>query len=231
MKIAFKKAFPYTVPILLGYLFLGIAFGLLASEVGLSAIQTGLISAVIYAGSLQYALIPIFANPISLISIAIFSLSINIRYLFYGLTLIRPFKKTKHKLFFIHGLSDEAFALITSLKTPKNVKREDFILAIEILSYIYWVFACFLGGLFGDFFDINTKGLDFVLIAMFMALFVGNIKEPKKVIPSIIGIIIPFICLLIFGSGSFMIPSIVIIVIVLLFFRKQIEENNYAKFY
>lgn len=228
MKNAFKKAFPYTIPILLGYLFLGIAFGLLASDVGLSAIQAGLISAVIYAGSLQYALIPIFANPISLISVAIFSLSINIRYLFYGLTLIRPFKKTKHKFIFIHSLSDEAFALMTSLKTPEGAKKEDFTLAIGVLGYIYWVFASFLGGLFGDLFSFNTTGLDFVLVAMFMALFVGNIIEAKKLKPSIIGIVIPFIALLIF-KDNFMIPSIVGIIVALLFFRKQIEGDKNVK--
>lgn len=223
MKKAFKRAFPYTIPILLGYLFLGLAFGLLAHDVGLSAIEAGLISAVIYAGSLQYALIPIFANPISLISIAIFSLSINIRYLFYGLSLIRPYKKSKHKITFIHVLSDEAFALMASLKAPKGIKQEDFSLAIGVLAYLYWVFASFLGGLFGDLFTLNTKGLDFVLVAMFMALFVGNISIPKKILPSIIGIVIPFMCLIVFGTKNFMIPSIALIILALLFFRNRIE--------
>lgn len=229
MKKAFEKAFPYTIPILLGYLFLGIAFGLLASDVGLSAIQAGLISAIIYAGSLQYALIPIFANPISLLSVALFSLSINIRYLFYGLSLIRPFKKTKHKFILIHSLSDEAFALMTSIETPKGVKEEDFVCAIGILGYIYWVFASFLGGLFGNIFTFNTKGLDFVLVAMFMAIFVGNIIEPKRLIASLVGLITSVLCLLIFGSKNFMIYSILGILLILLIFRKQIEGEKNVK--
>lgn len=226
MKKALVKAFPYTIPILLGYLFLGMAFGLLASDIGISPIKAGLISAVIYAGSLQYALLPIFANPISLVSLAVFTISINIRYIFYGLSLIRPFKKTKHKFALIHVLSDEAFALMTTIKAPKGVRQEDFTLSIGLLGYIYWVLASFMGAFFGDIFSFNTKGLDFVLIAMFLALFVGNIKDIKKIKPSIIGLIIPIISIVIFGKEKFMIPAILAIIIVLLVFRKNIEGGR-----
>lgn len=227
MKIAFKKAFAYTIPILLGYLFLGIAFGLLASEVGLSPLKASLLSAIIYAGSLQYALIPFFLNPISFFGLIIFTVSVNIRYLFYGLTLIKPFKKSKHKLAFIQVLSDESFALMTSVKTPDDLKNDEFLLAIGLLNYSYWIIATFIGALFGNIFNFNTKGLDFVLVAMFLAIFTGNMMEINKIKPSIIGLLVSFLCLLIFGKNNFMIPAIILIVLSLIFFRKNIEgEKN-----
>lgn len=221
-----KQAFPYTIPVLLGYSFLGIAYGLLVSKVGLPSYYAPLISMLVYAGSLQFALIPILQHPISIIGLALLTISISMRHLFYGLTLIKQAKKSKSKLLFIHFLSDETYAIISTLKSPKNTKEEDFFLAIGFLNYFYWTFFSWVGAIFGNIFTFNTKGLDFVLVALFVALFTEQWINSKNHIPALLGIIFSILALLIFGKEKFMIPAMILILVSLIGSKEKILEIN-----
>lgn len=220
-----KRSFPYTIPVLLGYSFLGMAYGLLFSQTGLPAYVALIMSMVIYAGSLQFALIPVLINPVSPLTLVLLTVSISIRHLFYGLTLIDTAKESKSRFLFIHFLSDETYALISTLKAPKGIKDSDFFLTIGFLNYLYWAVFTYIGALFGNLFTFNTKGLDFVLVALFVALFTEQWITSKNHIPAILGVIISIICLALFGADKFMIPAMLIIVISLLSLKDKIEEK------
>lgn len=225
----FKKAFPYTIPVLLGYCFLGLAYGLLVSQAGFPAWSAAVMSLIIYAGSLQFALVPLLASPVSIIALILLTVSISIRHLFYGLNLIETANKSKSKFLFIHCLSDETYALISTLKAPDNIKKEDFYLAIGLLNYFYWAFFAWLGALFGKIINFNTQGLDFVLTALFVVLFVEQWKAAPTHIPAITGVIISLLCIVLFGTKNFMIPAMVLIVISLLSTRKFVLEDTVKK--
>lgn len=222
----FKKAFPYTIPVLLGYCFLGLAYGLLVSEAGFPAWSAALISLVVYAGSLQFALVPLLANPVSIIALILLTVSISIRHLFYGLNLIETANKSKSKFLFIHCLSDETYALISTIEAPEGIKNEDFYLAIGILNYFYWAFFAWLGAIFGNIFTFNTQGLDFVLVALFVVLFIEQWKSASTHIPALSGLAISVVSLLIFGQKNFMIPAMFIIVLSLIVNKKLILEHT-----
>lgn len=221
-----KKAFPYTIPVLLGYCFLGLAYGLIVAEAGFPAWSAALMSMVIYAGSLQFALVPFLTSPVSIIALIMLTISISIRHLFYGLNLIETANKSKSKFFFIHTLSDETYALISTLEAPEGIKNEDFYLAIGLLNYFYWAFFAWLGAIFGNIFTFNTQSLDFVLVALFVVLFVEQWKSASTHIPALLGLAIAIISLLFFGKNNFMIPAMVIIVLSLLGTKNLILENN-----
>jgi 4-azaleucine resistance transporter AzlC len=224
-----KKAFPYTIPVLLGYSFLGIAYGLLISDIGLPPYVAALISLIVYAGSLQFALIPILQTPIAVPALILLTLSISFRHLFYGLTLIDQARKSKSKLFFIHGLSDETYALISTLKAPEGIKEEDFYLAISFLNYFYRALFSWLGAIFGNLFQFNTLGLDFVLVALFVALFTEQRLSTKNHLPAILGMGISIVSILLFGKDKFMIPAMVIILLSLIGLKDKIVGKKTQK--
>ena len=164
MKKAFQKAFPYTVPVIVGYIFLGITFGIMVSQAGFNPLIAPLMSLTIYAGSMQFVLLPLLSTNISVLAVIILTLSVNIRMMFYGLSLIREFKNSRSKFLFILTLSDETFALDTSIRVPDGVKRSDFYLAIGIINYLVWAIFSLVGALLGELITFNTMGMDFVQI-------------------------------------------------------------------
>ncbi|MDD7306530.1 MAG: AzlC family ABC transporter permease [Peptoniphilaceae bacterium] len=221
-----KKAFPYTIPVLFGYCFLGLAYGLFVSEAGFPAWSSALMSLIIYAGSLQFVLVPFLLSPISILALIGLTVSISIRHLFYGLNMIETANKSKSKILFIHFLSDETYALISTIKPPKGIKEEDFYLAIGFLNYFYWAFFAWLGAIFGNIFTFNTQGLDFVLVALFVVLFVEQWKSAPSHIPAIFGVIISVATLIFFGPKSFMIPAMVIIILSLITSKNLILKDT-----
>lgn len=221
-----KKAFPYTIPVLLGYCFLGLAYGLFVSEAGFPAWSAALMSLVIYAGSLQFVVVPLLVSPVSIIALVGITVSISIRHLFYGLNMIETANKSKSKFLFIHCLSDETYALISTLKAPEGIKEEDFFLAIGILNYLYWALFAWLGAIFGNLFTFNTQGLEFVLVALFVVLFVEQWKSAPTHIPAIFGLVISVVSLLFFGQKGFMIPAMIIIVLSLIGSKNLVLEHT-----
>lgn len=221
-----KKAFPYTIPVLLGYCFLGLAYGLFVSEAGYPAWSAALMSLIIYAGSLQFVLVPLLTSPVSIIALVGITVSISIRHLFYGLNMIETANKSKSKILYIHCLSDETYALISALKAPEGIKKEDFYLAIGVLNYFYWAFFAWLGAIFGNIFTFNTQGLDFVLVALFVVLFVEQWKAAPTHIPALAGLGISVLSLLFFGQKKFMIPAMLIIVLSLIGSKNIVLEHT-----
>lgn len=224
---ALKMAFPHTIPVFAGFTFLGIAYGILMNSKGYGVGWTVLMSLLAFAGSMQYVAITALTSIFNPINVLILTLMVNARHLFYGISMLDKYKGTgKFKPYLIFGLCDETFSIICSAEPPEGVNRNWFMFFITLLNHSYWVFGSALGGLLGTMISFNTKGLDFVLTALFVVIFVGQWKTQKNHKPAVIGILCSIICLIVFGQSNFIIPSMIAILSVLTILRKQVEEKE-----
>lgn len=223
---ALKAAFPYTIPVMLGYLFIGIAFGVLFENKGYNFMWAILMSTLVYAGSMQYVAINFFTGGVSLITIVFITLMVNIRHVFYGLSMIDKFKDMgKVKPYMIFSLTDETYSLLCLTDTPKDVNQNYFLFFIALLNQSYWVIGSFIGSVAGSLITFNSEGIDFAMTALFTVIFVEQWLFCTSHIPAITGVLITIICLIFFGAENFLLPSMLLILIVLTIFRDKIESN------
>lgn len=202
-----KHSIQKTIPVLAGYVFLGSAFGILVESQGLSIWVALFMSLFIYAGSMQFAAVSLIMNPISLIQTFILALSINARHLFYGVSMLKPFQKAGNKKYYmVFGLTDESFSLIINADDHVTMYQ------IILLNQIYWLIGTVLGFYFGKVIPFPTTGIEFAMTALFLVIFVDKLKE-KRYYPSFVGIVVSVVCLLIFKSQYFIIPSMIGIVL------------------
>lgn len=226
---ALKAAFPHTIPVLTGYMFLGIAFGLLLNSKGYGPGWAVLMSILAFAGSAQYLAINFLSSAFNPLYAFLMTLIVNARHLFYGISMLNKYKNTgKKKPYLIFGLTDETFSIVCSAKAPKGVDQTYFMFFVTLLDHIYWVSGSLIGSLLGSVISLNTKGLDFVLTALFTVIFVDQWKAQKNHLPALIGVFCSLACLLIFGPDSFIIPSMAAILIALTLTRRinDIENNK-----
>lgn len=222
-----KAAFPYTIPVLTGYIFLGMAYGILMTSKGFGVLWTFLVSTFVYAGSLQYVGITLFVSAFNPLGAFLLSLMVNARHLFYGISMLEKYKGTgKIKPLLIFWLTDETFSINCSVKIPEHTDKAAFYGWISALNYLYWVGGSVLGAIAGSFISFNTKGLDFALTALFTVIFVSQWKEQKRHISALIGIFSSVACLVLFGSDQFIIPALIAILILLLLFRPHISDPD-----
>lgn len=228
MKIkALKAAFPNTVPILMGYLFIGMVFGILLKSKGYNFLWAILMSGSIYAGSMQFVAINFLTSKFNIATVIIMTFMINARHLFYGLSMLEKFKDMgKQKLYMIFALTDETFSVLSSTEVPENINRRYFYFFIALLNHSYWIIGSALGAILGSIWSFNTKGIDFVITALFTVIFINQWKTNKNNTPAITGIFSSLTCLILFGRNNFIIPSMVLILIILTIFRKQIEGRQ-----
>lgn len=224
---AFKEAFPHTVPVFTGYLFLGLAYGVLMQSKGYNFIWAGLMSAIAFGGSMQFVAISLLTTAFNPFQACILSFMVNARHMFYGLSMQTKYRGMgKIKNFLIFVLSDETFAVSYSIEAPQNVNRRYFFFAISFLDYMYWVISSMLGGILGNFITFNTNGLDFVLTALFVVLFVEQLTKKENWLSGVIGVIASLVSLKIFGKSNFIIPAMVIIVCALFCVRNIIWKDD-----
>lgn len=218
---ALRAAFPATIPVMTGYLCLGLAYGLLMAANGYGPLWSVLMSAVGYGGSMQYAAVPILATAFEPLQAFLLTLMVNARHVFYGLSLLERYCGLGWARFpLIYTLSDETFSLVSTLEAPEGVGRREFFLCISLLDYSYWVAATALGGLLGSLTAFNTTGLDFVLTALFVVLFLEQWKDRAKRPAGAVGIGCAAVSLAFFGPDRLVIPAMVMILAVLLGGRK-----------
>ncbi len=229
-KRAIKAAFPLTIPVMAGYLVLGMGFGLLLQSKGYSFLWAGLMSLTIYAGSMQYVAVDLLSGGASLISSALMTLMINARHLFYGLSMLEKYRKVKgaKKAYLIHALTDETYSLVCSAQPPEGVDSGAFYFWISFLDQCYWILGSILGGLLGQVIPFDTTGVDFAMTALFVVIFTEQWLTHKNHLPALIGLGVSFICLLLFGPDSFIIPSMVAIALLLTLLRRRTEEEAAA---
>lgn len=226
-KKALRKAFPYTIPVLTGYLFIGIAFGVMYAEKGYSAWWAILMSLLVFAGSGQYLAVNFFVPGISFIQVIFMTLMVNIRHIFYGISLLDKFHNMgKKRWYMIFGLTDETYSLLCTTKTPDGVEEDKFLFSIAILNHIYWIIGSAIGGIAKSLLPINAEGIEFAMTALFVVIFVEQWTQKRNRIPAVIGLLAAFVCLQIFGSSSFVLPSMLLIVLLLFLGRKRLDVEK-----
>lgn len=224
---AFRAAFPLTLPVMAGYLFLGLGFGILLASKGYSCLWAFFMAVIIYAGSMQYAAIDLLAAGASLITTGIMTVAIQIRHLFYGLSLIEKYRHVgKKRWMMIYELTDETYSLVATSKPPEGVDTGWFYFFISLLDHSYWIAGCTLGTLFGTLVKFNTKGVDFVMTALFIVLFINQWLDTKEHRPALIGVGSSVLCLILFGPDSFIVPAMLSILLILTIFRKTLDKEE-----
>jgi 4-azaleucine resistance transporter AzlC len=219
-KSLLQRTFKETIPVLFGYIPLGMAFGILFNQLGFHWIYATLMSLTIYAGAGQFMAVGLLANHAGLIEVAITTLLLNSRHLFYGISLLNKFKGCGwRKFYLIFGLTDETYSLLTGTRPPEDKKEADFYLLITALNQSYWVIGSTLGAILGANMSIDTTGLDFTLPALFMVLAIEQYKVIRESRPFIMAGIIAFLSIWLFSRDNMLLMSIVLSIIVLLLLR------------
>lgn len=229
MKQIIKQVFPQTIPVMAGYISLGIAFGLLLQSAGYGPVWSFLMAVFIYAGSAQFLAAELLTAGATLIHVALLTLLLNFRHLFYGLSMIERYRGTGiKKIYLIFGLTDETYALLTGYKPPEGLSDKNYCFSVTLMNQLYWVLGCVAGNIAGSVIPFNTTGIDFAMTALFGVLVVEQWKTQKNHIPAISGLLITVVSLCIFGPDSFLIPTLIAISVVLLCVKGTVnrEDNN-----
>lgn len=227
---AFKAAFPHTIPILAGFLFLGMTYGIYMNVSGFSFIYPMLMSLTIFAGSVEFVAVNILLGAFDPLQAFAVTLMLNARHLFYGISMLDKFRGTGlKKLYLIFGMCDESFSINYTAEVPESVDRGWFMFFVTLLNQIYWVTGATLGGLFGSLITFSTEGLDFVMTAMFVVIFLEQWLKEKKHTASILGLGISAVCLVAFGADDFMIPTMAALLIALTLLRRPLEKGGEDK--
>ena len=225
IKAAFFAAFPNTIPIFAGFLFLGIAYGIYMNQSGFKFYYPMFMSFIIFAGSVEFATVSWLLGSFDPVNIFFLTLMINARHLFYGLSMLEKYNIPGWKKFYlIYGMCDESFSINATVDVPKDIDKGWFMFFVTMLNQIYWVAGATIGGIFGSFISFDTKGIEFVMTALFVVIFIENWLKEKDHSASVIGLFISFICLMIFKGTNFIIPSMIIILSVLTLLRGRLQK-------
>ncbi|MDK2978185.1 MAG: hypothetical protein PWP52_899 [Bacteroidales bacterium] len=223
-KSAFKAAFPYTLPILTGFLFLGIAYGIYMISLGFSPIFPILMSLFIFAGSMEFVTANLLLSGFNPIGAFLLTLMVNARHLFYGLSMLDKYQAAgKVSPYLIFGMCDESFSINASTTVPLGVSAGDFYFFVTLLNHLYWVAGATIGALFGSLLPFYPQGLDFVMTALLVVIFLEQWLKDKDHQSALIGMGLTLISLLIFGSDRFVIPAMIAILLVLIPLSRQKE--------
>ncbi len=210
---AFKAALPRTLPILVGFAFLGMSYGLLMRSKGFSFIYPMFMSMFIFAGSMEFVTANLLFADFNPIYAFLLALMVNARHLFYGISMLEKFDGTGWKKpYLIFGMCDETFSINCTADLPPDVDRGWFMFFVTLLNQIYWVVSSTVGSLLGYIIHFNTKGIEFVMTALFVVMFLGQWDKKENRVPALVGLIGTAVCLPIFGSKYFIVPAMVLIV-------------------
>ena len=227
---AFKTALPYTVPICIGFLFLGISYGFLMRSKGFSFLYPMLMSMFIFAGSMEFVTVNLLLSAFNPMYAFFLTLMVNARHLFYGISMLEKYKHTGlKKLYLIYGMCDESFSINCTITPPPDVDRGWFMFFVTLLNHIYWVLGATLGAFLGYIIHIDTTGIEFVMTALFVVMFISQWEETKSHRSALTGLGCSLLCLLIFGSQNFLLPAMALIVLCFSLdkkSRKDISENK-----
>lgn len=221
---AFRAALPATIPVLTGFLCIGIAYGLLMQTKGYGPVWSALMSGIAFCGSMQFVAIGLLTTAFDPLQAFLLSLMVNARHLFYGLSMLEKYKGMGklRRLFVIYTMCDENFSLTSTLEPPEEVDRGDFYFCLCLLNYGYWIAASALGGLLGSLITFDTTGLDFALSALFVVLFLEQWKKRENRPSGAIGVVCALAALAAFGPDNMIIPAMVLIVAALLAGRRKL---------
>lgn len=226
-KSALLAALPLTLPVFTGYLVLGTAFGILMDSKGFSLLWIMVASVLVYAGSMQFVCIALLAAGFNPLGAFLMTLAVNARHIFYGISMLKQYRGIgRLKPYLIFSLTDETFSIVCSAKVPENVERKWFYFFISALDHSYWVIGSMIGGILGSMLNFNTKGIDFVLTALFVVILINQWQEATNHLPAMIGIVSAILCRLIFGPSNFIIPSMLVILFCVTVLKTPMERGK-----
>lgn len=216
-----KTAFVKSIPIFCSYVFVSMAYGIMMASAGFPWYDSLLVSLTVYTGAFQFVLITFLSSGASLITIALTALLMNSRQSFYSLTFLKEFKQMgRRKLYMIHTMTDETYAVNCTLDLPKK-EKEDTMFLVALFSRCYWMVGSVLGGILGQIIPFDLTGIDFCMTALFLIIFIDQWEKAKKHSPALTGLGIGILCLLIFGENRFMLPALLIVSALLLLFQRK----------
>ena len=224
-RAALKAAFPHTIPIMTGFLFLGMAYGILMRTRGFHPLFPTVMALTIFGGSLEYVCVGMLCSVFAPVETLLMALLIQARHLFYGLAMLDKYRGRGWKTpLLIYGMCDESFSINCAAEPPAGIDRGWFYLWVTLLNWSYWILGATLGAQLGAALPFDTAGLDFVMTAMFVVIFLENWLKEKQHISSLIGMICTVGCLLLFGAEGFMLSAMIVILLALAAARRPIEK-------
>lgn len=222
LKKTFIFSFKKSIPVMLGYLFMGFASGILLNEAGYDWFWSLISSVSIVSGTMQFVLADFLKNHTAIITVILMTFIINFRYMFYGLSFIEKFNKMKTKYYMIFSLTDETYSIMCSFKETEGVdlKKASFLLAF--LDHMYWVIGCVSGGIAGSAIKYDLTGIDFSMTALFIVILVEQWQTSKSRLPQLFGFLSAAVFLILLGPDSFLLPSIIVTVTLIMLSKPKI---------
>ena len=224
---ALKAAFPCTIPVMTGYLFLGTAYGIYMRVSGFAFWYPLLTSIVVFGGSLEFVIVTMLLAPFAPLAAFVMALLIQARHLFYGIAMLDKYRDLGRKRYYlIYALTDETFSLNYAADIPEDTDRGWFMFFVSLLDHLYWISGATLGGLLGSLISFDTEGISFVMTAMFTVIFLEQLLKEKMHYSSLIGLLSSVLCLYLFGKNGFLVPAMLMIMLLLTLFRRSIGEGE-----
>lgn len=224
---ALKAAFPHTIPIMTGFLFLGASYGIYMNVSGFEFWYPMITSMLIFAGSVEFVTVNLLLGAFNPLQAFLLALMINARHIFYGISMLDKYRGTGLKIFYlIYGMCDESFSVNYTAEIPEDVDKGWFMFFVNFLNQIYWVAGATIGGILGGVMAFDTNGIEFVMTAMFVVIFLEQWLKEKNHIPPILGLVISVVCLILFGADKFIIPSMAAMLIILTLLRKVLDKGD-----
>jgi 4-azaleucine resistance transporter AzlC len=221
-----KEAFVKTLPVMAGYVVLGIGFGILLRGAGFGVWYALAMSVFIYAGSMQYVGVGLLAGGASVLSTMLTTVMVNARHLFYSISMIESYKDAgKYKPYMIFALTDETYSLLCDGKVPDGVNANRYRFLVSLFNHCYWVTGCVLGSLLGAVLPFSTAGIEFSMTALFIASFTEQWLNTRDHVPALTGLLSTLLCLVLFGPDRFLIPAMLLMTLALTLTGKRREDR------
>ncbi len=224
---AARCAFPYTIPILAGFLFLGMTYGIYMNASGFCFLYPMFMGMTIFAGSAEFVAVSLLLGSFNPLQAFAMTVMLNARHLFYGISMLDRFRGLGwKKIYLIFGMCDESFSINYTARIPEGIDRGWFMFFVTLFNHIYWVTGAALGGLFGSLIRFSTEGLDFVMTAMFVVIFLDQWKKETRHTSSLLGLAVSLVCLLCFGADRFILPAMLAVLVLLTALRPTLEKGG-----
>lgn len=222
-----KAAFPFTIPVLTGYLSIGIAYGVYMNSLGFPFWYPPLCGLTVFAGAMQFVLANLLLGAFAPMYVFLLTLMINARHLFYSVSMLEKYGGAgRSKWYLLFALSDETFSVNISAIPPRDIDPHKFYLATSILDQFYWVLGSLIGGLIGALITFDTHGIDFMMTALFVVIFVEQWLTHPAHWPAMIGVLASLLCLIVFGADMFILPAMLLILGALTILRKPLAREE-----
>lgn len=222
-----KKAWIKSIPVMAGYIVLGIGFGILLRGAGYGAVWAFAMSVLIYAGSMQYVGVSLLAGSVSLLTALLTTIMVNARHLFYSISMIDRYQNAgKYKPYLIFALTDETYSLLCDGQVPEGTDPALYRFLVSAFNHSYWITGCVLGNLIGAILPFGTAGIEFSMTALFIASFTQQWMTTQNHLPALTGLFSTLLCLIAFGRQNFLIPSMLLITLILSLLRQHLTQEK-----